>query len=205
MLLYVSRKNDLYSHTVHVFKIVLPVLAAALLLPIFFAMKGLDRPEITSALLGKFPEHYNDSWIGEVNANAVLDDRSVIIMNATSGQLDTSNRIRLLDVDIDITSEQGRVTKITSEVGFLTPEEGLIDLQGNVRVVESSGYNLSTNSLSLSTRSGKIKSNEETSVTNLLGNITGGQFDHDFSVEAGSRSIVNFSNGVTFTFDQRTQ
>lgn len=204
MLIYFSMRSDRYSRTVHVFKFVLPITAAALLLPIFFATKGLDRSELTSAVLGDFPERYSETWIGGINANAVLDNGSVMILQATSGQLDVLDRIRLLDVDIEITSEQGGLTKITSDVGFVTSEHGLIDLEGNVRVVETSGYNLTTESLSLSTRSGKIQSSEETFVTSLLGSITGGQFDHDVSDEDGAGSIVNFSNGVTFRFDQRS-
>lgn len=204
MLFYFSMRSDRYSRTVRVFKFILPVMAAALLLPIILATKGLDRSEVTSALLGDFPERYNDTWIGEVNANAVLDNGSVMILQATSGQLDVLDRIRLLDVDIEITSEQGGLTKITSDVAFVTSEDGLIDLEGNVRVVEASGYNLSTESLSLSSRSGKIQSNEETFVTSLFGSIIGGQFDHDGSNEEGAGSIVSFSNGVTFRFDQRS-
>lgn len=201
MFRYRSSKNDKYSDLVYLLKIAFPALAIIILVYVFFAIKGLDRSAIATNLVEVIANRYNEPSVSELKFSGVLDGGSVMSLRAASGQIDYEGRTKLLEVNVVIVSPQDEVTTISSNVGFFSQDGDLVELKGQVRAVELSGYVLSTERLMLSLRSGKISSVERTTLTSRLGRITGMEFEYH-SARADAGSTMNFSNGVRFIFDQ---
>lgn len=201
MLRYRSGQNDRYSYIVFFFKIALPFFATMMLLPIFLATKGLDRSEVTDSLSTVISGRYNEPWISELTSSTVLDDGSVMSLRATSGEIGLKERIKLFDVDVVITSPLDEVTTIRSNVGFFSQDGDLVVLKEQVRAIELNGYALSTESVTLSLRSGRLESDVQTTLTSMSSNITGMKFEYN-PANSNTGSMLNFSNGVRFIFQQ---
>jgi lipopolysaccharide export system protein LptC len=180
-------------------KIVLPLLAIALLSTLFlFAKNPSDTPDIPFAQL---EELAREQQITSPQFSSVTDDGSVIAVSAKNAKPDGGdvNTLLVEDLTIDVDSADGTTMNITSGMSVLDNKTNTVRLNGLSRVTTSTGYTMETTGISADLRTGEIISDGPLEVHAPFGELSAGKVQITTSSDGTGQQML-FTQGVRLLY-----
>ncbi|MFT4700820.1 MAG: lipopolysaccharide export system protein LptC [Yoonia sp.] len=194
-----ATEGNFYSWLVGWVKIILPMLALALLSTLFLFARS---PSETSGIpLAQLEELAREQQITAPQFSGVTDDGSVIAIAAKNAKPDAANPQNLLveNFSFDMDATDGTTLNITSGMSVLNSVTRTARLNGLSRVTTSSGYTMETVGISANLRTGEIVSDGPLAVRAPFGELSAGKVRISVSSDGTGQQMV-FTQGVRLLY-----
>lgn len=106
-----------------------------------------------------------------------------------------------MDFDGEIRFPDGAVLEIASSAGALDISDRILDLAGDVRIVSSTGYRLTSEELAVDLRESSVAGRGRIFGTGPLGSISSETMQITRDPVDGSNRLFSFGNGVRVLYD----
>lgn len=143
------RVDNRYSRFVAWVKIILPLVALALLSSLVLFSRSIDPEGAIPFAEVDVRELAREQGISAPTYTGVTSDGAAIVLSAGSARpdLDDPARGTASDLSARIDTPDGERIDVTAESGTIDTRSGVAELSGNVRVKTSSGYSLRTDAM----------------------------------------------------------
>lgn len=195
--------NNYHTWLVGWVKIILPLLALALLSTLFLlARSPSDTPEIPFAQLEGLAR---DQQITAPQFSGVTDNGAVIAVAATNAKPDLTQPDTLLvqDLTIDVDAPDGTTLTLTSGQSILNSRTQTARLNGLSRLTTSNGYQMETAGLDANLRTGEIISDGPLEVHTPFGTLSAGKVQITIPPDGAAQQML-FTQGVRLLYQPQT-
>jgi len=195
--------NNFHTWLVGWVKIILPLIAIALLSTLFlFARNSNDAPDIPIA---QIEELAREQQITAPQFSSVTNDGSVVAVSARNAKPDAENRNTLLvaDLVIDVDSADGTKMNVTSGMSILNSSDQTARLNGLSRVTTSNGYTMETVGITADLKTGEIVSDGALEVQAPFGDLSAGKVQITISKDGTGQQML-FTQGVRLLYTPET-
>ena len=170
-----ARLDNRYSRFVATAKVVLPLIALAILATLFlFARGGGEDATIPYAEIETLAR---EQRLSEPFFSGVAEDGTRLTLSAQSARPDAEDP-RLFQINalrLDVLSTAGTEIMVAAGDGTVDTREQVARLAGLVRLETSDGYQMETTGLTADFTSGRVQSDAELEVQAPFGTLTAGQ------------------------------
>jgi len=144
-----SRQNNRYSRFVAWVKIILPLVALALLSSLVLFSRSIDPEGAIPFAEVDVRELARDQVISAPTYTGVTSDGAAIVLSAKSARPDLAEPTRGLATELNarIDTPDGQRVNVTAQKGQIDTRGGVAELSGDVRVDTSSGFSLRTDAM----------------------------------------------------------
>jgi len=195
--------NNFHTWLVGWVKIILPLIAIALLSTLFlFARNSNDAPDIPIA---QIEELAREQQITAPQFSSVTNDGSVVAVSARNAKPDAENSNTLLvaDLVIDVDSADGTKMNVTSGMSILNSSDQTARLNGLSRVTTSNGYTMETVGITADLKTGEIVSDGALEVQAPFGDLSAGKVQISISKDGTGQQML-FTQGVRLLYTPET-
>lgn len=195
--------NNFHTWLVGWVKIILPLIAIALLSTLFlFARNSNDAPDIPIA---QIEELAREQQITAPQFSSVTNDGSVVAVSARNAKPDAENSNTLLvaDLVIDVDSADGTKMNVTSGMSILNSSDQTARLNGLSRVTTSNGYTMETVGITADLKTGEIVSDGALEVQAPFGDLSAGKVQITISKDGTGQQML-FTQGVRLLYTPET-
>lgn len=200
-------RHDRRSSVIYGLKVVLPILALALLSTIFLVAR---KPPEESFL--PYVAQLKDRKDGADGMRSSLYTGSTKAGDAVSVKAHSvtpdateSGLLHADDLELDINYTDGRVLAIQSKGASFDEGGDAIDLEGAVHIVTSDGYDMRTERLIAQTKTGIATSPGPVTVDAPMGQLTAGAMEITRQEGDASATQMVFTQGVKLVYQRQTQ
>ncbi len=195
--------DNTYSRVVAWLKIILPLLALAILSTLFMVARTIDPAKNIPYADVDIEELTREQRIGNPDYSGITADGAAIRLKARLAKPDPDTADRILGSGIDATIDlpDGRSFDVTSLDMVLDNVARIARLSGDVTVISSREVRLRTREMELALETTRLTSDTETTVTGAGFDLTAGGFA---MVGDGSEKTpyrVVFKDGVKLIYD----
>jgi len=170
--------DNTYSRVVAWLKIILPLLALAILSTLFLVARTINPAQDIPYADIDIDELAREQRISNPNFSAVTKDGAAISLSARSAKPDPDDPNRVLGTGIvaGITLRTGRSIAVDAEKAVIDQGTKLAGLHGGVTLTYSDGFAMQTEALEMALDATRLASNTKTVVTSKSGTLTSGKF-----------------------------
>ena len=138
--------TDSYSRLVAWLKIILPLLALAILSTLFLVSRTIDPSQTIPYADVDVAELARTQRIGAPSYSGMTEDGSAVSFTAESARPEGGfdGQVTALKPVARIEMKNGRVVELTSDEGYVDQKTQVAGLSGNVRLQTSDGYEVTT-------------------------------------------------------------
>ena len=195
---------DSYSRAVGWLKIILPLAALALLSTLFLLSRVVDPEAVIPFADKEIQDRLRDQQVtGPVYRGTTAEGDQISFAAARlispPGQTG-SNRAENIEVVVDMAA--GTNVRLTASQGDFAIQDDVADLQGDVNVTTSTGYEISSQRMITQLSRVEITSPGPVTALGPPGTLNAGQM-HLISGQAGSAAQLVFTNGVKLVYDPK--
>jgi len=200
-------RHDRRSSVIYGLKVVLPVLALALLSTIFLvARKPHEESFLPNLELLIDRENGSDGmrkslYAGSTDAGDALSVRA----NSVTPDSEDPDLLRARDFELDIDYVDGRDLAVQSREATFDEGGDAIDLEGSVHIVTSDGYDMRTDRLIAQTNTGFASSPGPVVVDAPMGKLTAGAMEITRENGEDGTTQMFFTQGVKLVYQRETQ
>ncbi len=170
--------DNTYSRAVAWLKILLPLLALAILSTLFLVARTVTPAQDLPFADVDIEELASEQGIGKPNYAGVTGDGAAIALTAESAMPDPDNPERLTGTGIRAGIERPGGTRIdvTAATMLLDHSARVAGLGGGVEIETTDGYKLRTKSIEFALETTHVSSNHHTTLTGPLGRVSAESF-----------------------------
>ena len=170
--------DNTYSRVVAWLKIILPLLALAILSTLFLLARTIDPAQNIPFADVDIDELAREQRIGNPNYSGVTNDGAAVSLSAKLARPDPDASGRLIGTDVDagIVLRDGITIDIVAQTVILDNTKRLAGLRGGVVLNSSLGFQLYTENLDVALGTTRVASDTEIRVTTDFGTLTAGKF-----------------------------
>lgn len=192
--------DNSHSRFVLVAKIALPLVALGLLSTMFLFSRSVDIESAIPMVDVDPKEIAREQRLAAPKFSGVTSDGSTITVTAETARpnLTDPRRLTAQNVTADILTTSGTQFRVLAETALYDGNTDQLDLQGNVRINTSTGYQLLTDALSASLAETSLASPGPVQGISLGGTLHAGRME--LSSTDGSQVLV-FKDGVKLIYD----
>lgn len=194
--------DNTYSRVVAWLKILLPLLALAILSTLFLVARAIDPAQNIPYADVDINELALEQRIGKPNFSGLTHDGAAVTLSATKALPDPNNRDRVVgnEVAAGIDLPDGtRIDIVANKVGINASAQ-VVDLTGDVSLTASNGYTLVTETLTVSFVETRISARGGVEVLTPLGNLTSGEFLITGNPDTTTDYILVFKDRVRLVY-----
>jgi len=172
----VASSDNTYSRFVSWLKILLPLLALAILSTLFLVSRSIN-PSQSIPYSDVDPNKLaRDQGISSPNFSSITSDGSAITFSAARARPDPNHRQMVIAQDLvgKIETSSGSTIEIIAQEGLLDNKKQRATLTGNVKVSTPSGYRIQTNHVKANLDATRILAKEQVIAEGPMGNIVAG-------------------------------
>ncbi len=195
--------DNTYSRVVSWLKILLPLLALAILSTMFLVARKVDPAQDLPFADVDVDELAREQRIGQPNYSSVTEDGSAISISAESAQPDADDPDRLSGtaVNAGIDLPQGGRIDIVAQAMRVDNAAGVAVLQGGVEIATSDNLTLRTDAIEVALDATRVESQVQTVVTAPEATLTAGRFRLTGQGNAAHPYVLVFKDGVKLIYD----
>ena len=192
--------DNRHSRFVQIAKIALPLVALGLLSTMFLFSRSVDIESAIPMVDVDPKEIAREQRLAAPKFSGVTSDGSTITVTAETARPDLTDPRRLTAQNIaaDILTTSGTQFLVQAEMAIYDGNTDQLDLQGNVRINTSTGYQLSTDALRASLAETSLSSPGPVQGTSPSGTLQAGRME--LSSRDGSQVLV-FKDSVKLVYD----
>ncbi|MFV2035238.1 MAG: LPS export ABC transporter periplasmic protein LptC [Halocynthiibacter sp.] len=194
--------DNAYSRFIAWAKIILPLLALAILSTLFLFSRGIDTGQAIPYADVDIKELAREPRITLPNYAGVTADGAAISVIAQSARPDPDNpqQVNAADLFTAIDTPEGLRLEITSGSGTLNGQSRQANLSGGVVVQTSSGYNMRTAQLTTSLDGALLTADSEITADGPLGSLIAGQMLLKRAESGAGSYLLVFKGGVKLIY-----
>lgn len=195
--------HDTYSRVVAWLKIVLPLVALAILSVLFLVARTIDPAQNLPFADVDIDEITRDQRVSRPNFSSVTADGAAITLSASSARPvpGSPGIVTGDDISAGIDLPNGDRIDIRSDLAVIDTAAQLAELQGGVVVDSSDGISLRAEALSVSLNSARLASDTQIELTAPGVRLSAGEFQTTGDGSDGSPYVLVFKNGVKLIYD----
>jgi len=191
-----------YSRFVAIAKVILPLAAIGLLSTIFLFSRSVDPEKSIPFADVDVDQLVRDRGVNEPDYAAVSSNGTAISVAARSAAPDKQNAdlavVREITARLKFTN--GVHTDISSNLGTINTGAGMAELLGDVLIVTSDGYRISTQSLTTALNETRVESREAVLAESPLGTLEAGAMTLTDEPGGDDGYVLVFKNGVKLIY-----
>ncbi|NCO20643.1 MAG: hypothetical protein GW905_01220 [Rhodobacterales bacterium] len=190
--------DNTHSRLVAWLKVVLPLIALAILSTLFLVSQRTDPQRAIPYSDVEVAAILREQRIDKPDYAGVTSDGSAITMAADSARPDTADSVTASALRLRLETPDGGVLSVESGRGQIDTLGGRADMSDGVRIVTSTGYIIETKSLSAALNAADVESGGEITARGPMGQLVAGQMQlrADTSEENTRRYVLVFQAGV---------
>lgn len=191
-----------HSRVVGILKVVLPLVALALLSLVFLAARTIDPREAISLAEIDVEDRARDPRLSGARFAGVTNEGSALILEAETARSDASAALRLEVTGLELSLEgpDGETTTARAATGAIDRGAGRFEMQG-VEIRLSPGYTLQSERLTGLLDSTRLSSPGPVSGTGPAGTFSAGRMDLSAESASGGAYRLVFSGGVRLNYE----
>ena len=196
--------DNSYSRFVAWVKIILPLIALALLSTLFLFSRPTDIELTIPYAQVEIDQIVREERISAPTYTGVTRDGSAISISAEAAMPDAADPRRMVarDLTARIETTAGALIEIDAAEGSINGREETATLHGGVRIETSTGYLIETEGLQTSLADTTLESDGAISATSPLGKLNAGSMH---LTQAGETShVLVFNDGVKLIYRPQT-
>ena len=195
--------HDTYSRVVAWLKIVLPLVALAILSVLFLVARTIDPAQNLPFADVDIDEITRDQRVSRPNFSSVTADGAAITLSASSARPvpGSPGIVTGDDISAGIDLPNGDRLAMRSDLAVIDTAAQLAELQGGVVVDSSDGISLRAEALSVSLNSARLASDTQIELTAPGVRLSAGEFQTTGDGSDGSPYVLVFKNGVKLIYD----
>ena len=194
--------DNTYSRVIAWLKILLPLLALAILSTLFLVARTINPAQELPFADVDVDELAREQRIGKPNYSGLTSDGSAISLSAASARPDPGNPNNLTGEQVTAAIDLARGNRITvaSDRMRLDNSAGFARLRDDVVVTTEDGYELRTGMIDIALSRVDVRSNSKTTVTAPIGNLTADSFALSQRNEASESYVLVFKGHVKLVY-----
>lgn len=195
---------DRYSRLVGTAKVVLPLLALALLSTLFLVARRIDTEAAIPYATVDVRELARAARIGEPRyAGMTADGAAITVTAARAVPGDTAlSTLQATDLTAQIDLADGTVVGITAPLGRLDTPGGTAELAGGAVITLSTGWRAQTATLTTALDATRVVAETRIDATGPLGDLTAGAMELTQGARpADAGPVLLFTGGVRLLYD----
>ena len=194
--------DNTYSRVIAWLKILLPLLALAILSTLFLVARTINPAQELPFADVDVDELAREQRIGKPNYSGLTSDGSAISLSAASARPDPGNPNNLTGEQVTAAIDLARGNRITvaSDRMRLDNSAGFARLRDDVVVTTEDGYELRTGMIDIALSRVDVRSNSKTPVTAPIGNLTADSFTLSQRNEASESYVLVFKGHVKLVY-----
>lgn len=197
------RHDNLHSRVVAWLKVVLPLLALAILSTLFLLSKGrvpedlIPYADVDVEDLLREPRLTGAAWAGMTADGAAV---TLSAAEATPGTPGSAEAGRMTGLSALVETPDGVSTDLTASTAILDEAAGRVLMEGGVTVRVSTGYSLRFPAAEMQLDRTRLAVAGAIAATGPMGQITAGAFEMVPSDERPGRYVMHFTGGVRLLY-----
>lgn len=199
--------DNTYSRIVGLLKIVLPLIALAILSTLFLVSQRADPERAIPYSDVEVAAILREQRIDRPDYAGVTSDGTAITMAAASARPDSPDRVTAEALRARLETPDGGVLSLEAREGLIDTGTSRADLSGGVRIITSTGYIIETEDLSTALDATNVQTGGEIRATGPMGTLRAGQMRLRQATPAEEVAyVLVFSQGVHLIYQpQPTQ
>lgn len=192
---------DWYSRMVAWLKVLLPLMALALLSTLFLLSRNIDPTASIPFAEKEIQDRMRDQQVtGPIFSGATSSGDLILFTAEKVGTGGTNGTTMAEFVNAQIDLSGGTRVSVYADFGEISVQQQLSTLTGNVLITTSSGYEVTTNRLTSSLKQLDVKSPDKVEGSGPIGQITAGSLQISAIKDSGPAQLI-FTNGVKLIYD----
>ncbi len=196
-----ARYDNAYSRLVAWLKILLPLLALAILSTLFLLSRRVDPEDGIPYASVDLEELAREPRLTAPHFAGVTADGAALTVTAGIAYPDGTDPGRISALDVVATIESDTLTaEITAAAGAIDPATSQMTLSGGVRIETSAGYRLTTDHLTSALQKTRIETDAAVSAEAPMGRIVAGGMLLRALDPEGKTHVLVFNGGVKLIY-----
>ncbi|QDY71248.1 LPS export ABC transporter periplasmic protein LptC [Qingshengfaniella alkalisoli] len=197
-----ARFDNGYSRAVAVAKLVLPLIALAILSTLFLFPRGQRTGEPMAITDITIRELAREQRLGAPSYDGVTAEGSKVNLSAETLRPDSDQPGVIIGTELRATlfNKNGFGYQIASGAGRIDEETGQTTLSENVQITTSTGYRIQTDTAFVSTDLNHIETEGAIQASGPLGQLTAGKMVMTGNPDSGNNAVVVFKDGVRLLY-----
>lgn len=192
---------DGYSRTIAILKVLLPLSALGILSTLFLLARNITPTAEIPFAEGEVATRVADQQITSPYFSGVTSAGDEILVSAQTTSLGSEdNPAKAIGLKARIDSKDGVQFNLTSDTGTMALDKDILTFEGNVRIVSSDGYVLTTQTLNASMTEVAGSTPGPVEGTGPLGRLNAGKMELSAQFEGGPLYLL-FKNGVKLVYE----
>lgn len=192
--------DDGHTRLVGWLKVILPLLALAILSTLFLISRTIDPEGAIPYAEVDIAERVREPRMTAPAYAGVTDDGSTLTLTAEEARPGQDDGGSASGVSADLSTPDGAHTQFSAARAAVSERDGLMLLDGGVQITTSSGYNLSTEALQVALDRTKAQSNVPVTASGPPGKITSGGMEIRQDTATPGVYVLVFNNHVTLIY-----
>ena len=190
---------DRYSRLIAWLKVLLPLAALGLLSTLFLLSRNINPVAAIPFAEAEIKERLLGEQITEPFFSGTTRSGDQVTLSARTVRLGEGHSNRTDDLSVEIGLTSGTNVSLSSEMGSFDVADSELTLQGNVLIATSTGYNLTSETLTTSFDELSVVSPGPVSGKSPIGTLRAGQLR--LERQPGNENVhLNFTNGVELLY-----
>jgi len=197
------RYDNTYSRVVAWLKIILPLLALAILSTLFLVARTIDPAKNIPYADVDIDELTREQRIGSPDYSGVTANGAAVRLKARQAKPDPDHANRIIgnDIDASINLPDGRSFDITAPTLDLDTGEQIARLGGGVVITSPQKIEMRTEALEMALRTSRLTSQTESIAVTEFGTLTAGSFEMTGDGSPNKPYQMVFKDGVRLIYD----
>lgn len=191
---------DSYSRIVALLKVLLPLMALALLSTVFLISRGVDTEFKIPFAESELEERTRGQQVTAPFFSGMTPQGDEILVTGSLARPGTADQSpEIIDLDAKVKMADGTVMTVISDIGTVELDSDIASFVGNVEITSSSGIVIQTDRLNTALTGISGNSPGPVTGTSPIGDLTAGAMQFDTKVEGGPVHML-FNNGVKLIY-----
>lgn len=192
--------DNTYSRFIAWAKIILPLVALAILSTIFLFSRTIDPTRAIAISKVDVEELAREQQITAPRYAGVTDEGAAISFFAKSARPDLQNRANMFASEIEITIQtpEGARFDIIAQSGELDSVAGIVQIQEGVEILTSTGYLITGSQLTIALNTANVTAPKPVQAVGPLGSIDAGAMQLQ---QVGDKYVLVFKDGVKLVYE----
>jgi len=194
---------DRYSRAVAWLKVLLPLLALAILSTLFLVARTLDPSKAIPYAKVDVDRILREQGVTRPTFGGVTSDGTAIAFSASEVRPESagSSRFRASDLNARLTFPDQGMLDVAGPEGVIDGGAGELMLKGGVQIDSSTGYHVNADQVLANLKQTQVTTDGSVTATGPAGQITAGNMELTRSTAAGQSYLLVFKGGVRLIYD----
>lgn len=193
--------RDRHTRTIAFLKVIFPLAALALLSTLFLLSRAIQTETAIPFADTEIKERLRDQQITGPFFSGTTANGDQLSFSATKlitvlGRLGTN---RAEDVQVEVKTGGGTSYQMQAQLAELNISDNMATLSGDVAIDSSTGYNISTQNLTIAISDTELSTSEPIKATGPVGTLTAGNLKI-FTPKSSDSAQMLFSGGVMLVY-----